>query len=86
MARARVRAHQRKDGSRVRAHDRLTPQSGDRRSVDPDTAASAAAVPGADVGSRFGSGAKIADLWINSAAQDLAEMQSGAERPKRISG
>ena len=49
MTRARVRAHQRKDGSRVRAHDRQTPQPGERRNVDPDAAAAAAS--GSDAGS-----------------------------------
>ena len=50
MTRARVRAHQRKDGSRVRAHDRQTPQPGERRSVDPDAAAAAAAIESVDDG------------------------------------
>ena len=40
---ARVRAHQRKGGSRVRAHDRQNPQSGRRRNVDPAAASRAAA-------------------------------------------
>lgn len=40
---ARVRAHQRKDGSQVRAHERQNPQSGERRNVDPEAAAAAAA-------------------------------------------
>ena len=46
MSRRRVKAHERKDGSRVRAHERHTPQSGERRNADPDTASAAAA--GAD--------------------------------------
>ena len=43
MTPRRVRAHQRKDGTRVRAHDRRASRSGERRSVDADAAATAAA-------------------------------------------
>ena len=70
----RVRAHQRKDGSRVRTHDRQTPQSGERRGVDPDTAAATAA------------GLAESDAAVHRRAdthRELAAAQEERERPKK---
>ena len=70
----RVRAHQRKDGSRVRAHDRQAAQPGERRGVDPDTAAAAAA------------GSAESDAAVHRRAdthRELAAAQEERERPKK---